>query len=188
MPKDREAAITELLIKEEIRDNMVRYARGVNRLDLDLIKSCFHPDAYENHGSVRGPAIEFAENLPDQLREGFQSSFHFLGNSLIEIDGNRAAHETYFIGYLRLHPDADGTEKDVLFGGRYLAINESRDGGPWLIAERSVVNDWNRLETVTENWTGAEDFDKGVHTGGGLDPVFQLLKHGVSRQGLASGV
>jgi hypothetical protein len=176
MAKDREALITELLIKEEIRDNMLRYARGVNRLDGDLIKSCFHPDAYENHGSFRGSAIEFAEVLPDRLREGFQFTFHFLGNSLIEIEGNRAAHESYFIGYHRLHPEADGTEKDVIFGGRYLAVNESRDGGPWLIAERTVVNDWGRLETVTENWTGADAFDKGVHTGGGLDPVFHLLK------------
>jgi hypothetical protein len=176
MPQDREAAITELLIKEEIRDIMLRYARGVNRLDGDLIKSCFHPDAFENHGAFRGPAVEFAEALPDRLRDGFQFTFHFLGNSLIEIEGNRAAHESYFVGYHRLHPEPDGTEKDVLFGGRYLAVNESRNGGPWLIAHRTVVHDWSRLETVTDRWPSVDAFEQGVHTGGGEDLVFHLLR------------
>jgi hypothetical protein len=175
MNKDREAAITELLIKDEIRDIMLRYARGVNRLDGELVKSCFHPDATENHGTFRGPASEFAEGLPDGLRKGFQFTFHFLGNSLIEIQGNRASHESYFVGYHRLHPEPDGTEKDVLFGGRYLAVNESRDGGPWLIARRTVVHDWSRVDRVTEKWPTTDSFEQGVHTGGNADLVFHLL-------------
>ena len=175
MAKEREAAITELLIKEEIRDVMMRYARGVNRLDVALIKSCFHPDATEDHGAFKGPAAAFAEGLPENLRKGFQFTFHFLGNSLIEIEGNRAAHETYFVGYHRLHPQADGIEKDVLFGGRYLAVNESRNGGPWLIAQRTVVHDWSRLDPVNEQWPATDAFEQGVHTGDNTDLVFHLL-------------
>ncbi|OJU08198.1 MAG: hypothetical protein BGN85_02495 [Alphaproteobacteria bacterium 64-11] len=155
---------------------MARYARGVNRLDGELVKSCFHPDATENHGAFRGAAQEFATNLPDGLRKGFQFTFHFLGNSLIEIEGNRAACETYFVGYHRLHPEADGTEKDVLFGGRYLGVHESRNRGPWLIAKRMVVHDWNRLDRVTELWPSVEAFEQGVHTGGNTDFVYHLLK------------
>lgn len=178
MAKDREKLIDELLIKQEIRDNMMRYARGVNRLDGELVASCFHPDAVEHHGPTHGEAQMFAENLSENLRAGFQFTFHFLGNSLIEIEGNRAAHETYFIGYHRLHPEPDGTEKDVLFGGRYLAVNESRNGGPWLIAERIVVHDWSRVDKVTEKWPMSDTFDQGDHFGDHKDIVFHLLTRG----------
>jgi hypothetical protein len=176
MRKDREAAINELLIKEEIRDIMLRYARGVNRLDGELVKACFHPDATEKHGAFQGSAQEFAAGLSENLHKGFQFTFHFLGNSLIEIEGNRAAHESYFVGWHRLYPDEKGDEYDVLFGGRYLAVNESRDGGPWLIAKRTVVNDWSRIDKVAGHWPNVDPFEKGIHTGENKDLVFHLLK------------
>jgi hypothetical protein len=175
---DWQRAIEEVIIKQEIRDVMMRYARGVNRLDGELVKTCFHPDAIEQHGSYFGPTSEWADSLPDALREGFQFTFHLLGNSLIEIEGNRAAQETYFIGYHRFHPDERGEEKDVLFGGRYLGIHESRDGGPWLIVERSVVHDWSRVDKVTEKWPLVNEFNQGGHTGGRTDLVYGLLSKG----------
>jgi hypothetical protein len=105
----------------------MRYARGVNRLDGALIKSCFHPDATRDRrvqgagGVRRGPAgkpaqgpsvhLSFPRRLPDA------------------IEGNRAAHEIYFVGYHRLRPRADGIEKAALFGGRYLAVNELKTAG-----------------------------------------------------------
>src|SRR6218665_398683 len=156
-----ERALEELLIKQEIRDNMMRYARGVNRLDGELVKACFHPDAIEQHGPYFGETSIWAEGLPEALRTAFQFTFHLLGNSYIEIEGNRAAHETYFIGYHRFHADPDGLEKDVIFGGRYLGINESRDGGPWLIAERSAVHDWHRIDAVGEQWDLVQEFNPG---------------------------
>lgn len=179
---DRERALDELLIKQEIRDVMMRYARGVNRLDTDLVRSCFHPDAIEKHGPYFGATSAWAADLADQLRQTFQFTFHLLGNSLIEIDGNRAAHETYFIGYHRFHPDQAGAQTDVLFGGRYLAVNESRDGGPWLIAERTVVHDWSRLDPVGDAWPLVQEFDQGDHAGTGSDLVFQLLVRGPFRR------
>jgi hypothetical protein len=175
---DREQALNELLIKQEIRDNMMRYARGVNRLDGDLIRSCFHPDAIEQHGAFFGETKIWAADLTDQLQAAFQFTFHLLGNSYIEIEGNRAAHETYFIGYHRLHPEADGVEKDVIFGGRYLGVNESRNGGPWLIAERSVVHDWHRVDKVGGQWDVVQEFNQGVHKGDRSDLVYQMLSKG----------
>jgi hypothetical protein len=175
---DRERALTELIVKEEIRHNMMRYARGVNRLDGELVKSCFHPDAIEQHGSYYGETSVWAEALPNALQASFQFTFHLLGNSLIEIDGNRAAHETYFIGYHRFYPDENGGQKDVIFGGRYLGINESRDGGPWLIAQRSVLHDWHRVDKVSEQWSTVEEFNQGDHSGNRTDLVYQLLSKG----------
>ena len=51
---DREAAIDELLAKQEIRDALMRYSRGIDLLDPDLVKSAYHPDAYDDHGTFKG--------------------------------------------------------------------------------------------------------------------------------------
>jgi hypothetical protein len=169
----RERAIDDLLAKQEIRDVMMRYCRGVNRLDMDLVRSCFHPDAWENHGPFNGPAEEFCAGLGEGLAKNFLFTFHFLGNSLVEIEGDRAAHETYFVGYHRLPSDESGIERDVLFGGRYLAVNERRNGGPWLIASRTVVHDWSRIEPVVGHWPVADMFVQGRT--GDEDLVFHLL-------------
>src|SRR5690606_9583976 len=112
----------------------------------------------------------------------FQFTFHLLGNSLIEIEGNRAAHETYFIGYHRFHMDDKGIEKDVLFGGRYLGVNESRNGGPWLIAKRSVVHDWSRIDPVGESWPAVNEFLQGSHQPDRSDIVYNLLSKGPFRK------
>ncbi|MCB2109209.1 MAG: nuclear transport factor 2 family protein, partial [Rhodobacteraceae bacterium] len=46
MPTSQER-IAALLDKEEIRDVLMRYGRGVDRADADLLRSCYHPDAIE---------------------------------------------------------------------------------------------------------------------------------------------
>jgi hypothetical protein len=170
---DRARAIDELLIKQEISDLMMRYCRGVNRLDMDLVRSCFHPDAREDHGPTRSDAMTDVDGLGEKVERAFVSTYHFIGNQLIEIRGNRASHEAYFIGYHRLTPDGNGVEKDVLFGGRYLSVLESRDGGPWLFLDRTVVNDWSRVDPVIEKWPMAERFRRGQS--GHDDLVFHLL-------------
>lgn len=169
---DRAKALDELLIKQEISDLMMRYCRGVNRTDMDLIRSCFHPDAREDHGPTQADAMTYVDGLGERLR-GFVSTYHLIGNQLIEIQGNRASHEAYFIGYHRLAPDEHGVEKDVLFGGRYLSVVESRHGGPWLFLDRTVVNDWSRVDPVVETWPMAARFRRGQPSP--ADLVFHLL-------------
>jgi hypothetical protein len=171
-PVDREVALDELLTKQEIRDVMARYCRGVNRLDIDLVRSCFHPDAWEDHGAFHGEASAFCDGLRAGL-ESFTLTFHFVGNSLIEIEGDSASHETYFIAYDRLPADESGVEKDVIFGGRYLAVHERRNGGPWLIAERTVVHDWHRVDPVGEVWPYAASFAQAAQ--GHEDLAYRLL-------------
>lgn len=166
----RDQAIAELIIMQEIRDITMRYARGMNRLDPELIKSCFHDDAKDDHGPLKTLAHEIADQLPQVVRSGFQSTFHLIGNSLIEIQGSRAFHEAYVVAYHRLLPEADGTQKDLLFGGRYLSIHETRGGSPWLIAARTVIHDWNRIDKVSELWPGAAAFAPGAHSDG-VDPA-----------------
>ena len=40
---DVHAQLERLLAKEQVTEALLAYARGVDRLDLDLIRSVFHP-------------------------------------------------------------------------------------------------------------------------------------------------
>jgi hypothetical protein len=172
MDANRERLLDELLAKQEIHDVMMRYCRGVNRLDPDLVRSCFHPDAYEDHGAFKGSAVDFSAAFTPERFTAFKSMFHLVGNQLVELDGDRAAHEAYFVGSHR-YDDDSGQEMDVFFGGRYLSVFERRDRGPWLIARRMVVHDWSRMDPVTP-WAPAAQFEPGKFSR--ADPVFRLLE------------
>src|SRR5690606_8703026 len=45
-----EGALQAALDREAIHTVLMRYCRGVDRLDRDLIASVYHPDAYDHHG------------------------------------------------------------------------------------------------------------------------------------------
>ena len=46
-----------LIAKQEITDVVYRYARGIDRLDFELVRSCYHPDAYDDHGAFKGLSL-----------------------------------------------------------------------------------------------------------------------------------
>ena len=147
---DRETAIDELLAKQEIRDALMRYSRGIDLLDADLVKSAYHPDAYDDHGTFKGNAHEFAEHVIVGLSR-LECTEHFLGNSLIEVEGDRAYSETYHVAYHRIPAGGDGVAKDFTWGGRYVDVFERREGGPWLILHRTVVHSWSRIDDVADS-------------------------------------
>ena len=41
-----------LLARQEILEVLARYARGVDRADGELLRSCYHEGAMEEHGST----------------------------------------------------------------------------------------------------------------------------------------
>ncbi len=124
---------------EEIRTAVVRYARGVDRADGDLIRSAFHEGAHLDHGAFVGTAEEFAAQYCSVERTSASGVMHALAQIAVDVDGDRATSETYFVCYFRL------TEHDVevvdAFGGRYLDGWERR-GGRWGIVDRMTVYDW----------------------------------------------
>jgi len=135
--------VAELLAREEIRETLMRYSRGVDRLDSELLRSCFHDESTDDHGHFKGSGHEFADFIIGSLAERAHHTSHTVANILIEIDDLDAgvAHaESYGIAYLRR------TEGDVewldLFAGRYVDRFERRDGD-WRIADRTVVHDWS---------------------------------------------
>jgi hypothetical protein len=130
------AAVQELLDKEAIREVIVRFCRGWDRLERDLVQSCYHPGAVDDHGIYNGPA----ENFFDQWAASPMSRMihHHLGQTTIELDGDTASAETYCLATVIGNPAA-GTDTRLIMC-RYLDRFDKR-GGEWKIADRYLAFD-----------------------------------------------
>lgn len=136
--------LRQLLAKQEIHDVLMRYARGVDRLDEALLRSCYHADSHDDHGHFKGTGWDFAAFIVRSLAERAHHTTHAVANVLIELDAQDAClarAESYGLSHLRRR-DRDGTEWLDVFAGRYLDRFERRDG-VWAIARRLVVHDWS---------------------------------------------
>lgn len=171
----------QVIDREEIRDVMMRYARGVDRGDWDMVRAVYHPDANDDHGDYAGDVdgfIAFASERVGPLPQ----CMHFLGNCLIEFASeNVAIAETYFMTAHTLDAQGqkaygagDGADPMQLSSyGRYVDRVERRDGGPWLIADRICIFESTRVFTgkappVKPDWTQQRrDSD---------DPIFKMRR------------
>jgi len=141
--------IEELLSTQKIRDVLMRYCRGIDRCDLELLRTCYHPGAVDEHGSFNGDALEFCEYVIPRQRQ-HERGTHTISNVLVEFHGRAAHVESYFVAYLIDKTD-DGSFWDTTVGGRYIDRFEER-GGQWKIAHRRVVMDWNRHHPSQAKW------------------------------------
>jgi hypothetical protein len=141
--------LSYVLDREKIRSCLARLARGEDRRDADLISSAYWPDATDDHGIFTGSFGEYlawvvpgAEQIPNTL--------HTLGQSLIEVDGDKAVVETHVTAYHRI--DLGEEERDVVLVGRYLDRLELREGD-WRIIHRTMLYDWLRDFGVSVDWS-----------------------------------
>ena len=58
-----EARLRELLDKQEIHEVLLRYCRGVDRCDRDMIAACYHPDAIDDHGDWVASALDAPDHI-----------------------------------------------------------------------------------------------------------------------------
>jgi hypothetical protein len=144
--------LQELISREEIREVLMRYCRGVDRGDEDIINSTFHPDAIDDHGTPAPPT-----KLAHLIATDGQQRMHFTGNVLIELEGDTAFVESYFIAFSP--HDVSGVPHTRSRAGRYVDRFERRDD-EWKIAYRRVIDDWARLDPI-----GKVPDNIGVHAG-----------------------
>ena len=131
---------------EDIRQAMYAYARGVDRADMALLEPAFHDDAHDDHGNFRGTKADAMEALRKSGRNPeVKASMHHLGNILIDLNGDVADVESYFVAYQRR--ELDGKTYTRTRAGRYLDRFEKR-AGRWRVLRRRVVDDWSRLDEV----------------------------------------
>jgi hypothetical protein len=163
---DLRLALTELQrLKDhdEIRRLMYRYARGVDRSDLSLLRSVYHDGGTDHHGHFDGPGAEFASRLVERdTAVGTAVGDHHITNILIELDGDEAHVETYFLAF-HPHRDNGSTELGVI-SGRYLDVLEKR-AGRWGIRRREVISDWTRNHVSGSPWRHTTPAEGGYIAG-----------------------
>jgi len=130
--------LRSLLDKERIRDLLARWTRAVDRGDNDAIADCYLAESVDQHGAFLGSGKEFADR-PMRRSGALVAKTHTLGQSIIDLDGDQAHCETYF-----LCPEVQKIDGELIFvqiQGRYLDVVK-KAGGRWLIESRRVVLDW----------------------------------------------
>ena len=148
---------TQLSDLELIRDCAMRYCRGVDRLDAELMKSAYWPEATDDHGVYQGPAYPFVDHCM-QSHKRWRATSHCIFNHSISLDadGVHACGEIYNVTYL-FHKDSDSLDT---WHGRYLDRYEKR-GEEWRIIERVCVHEGTHSDAIEAMAIAAEAFRQG---------------------------
>ncbi len=129
--------LQELCDRADILDCLQRYARGIDRLDRELLRSAYHDGAIDDHVGFVGPVDDFIDWAfayhATQTRHQ-----HYLMNHTADIAGDEAHAETY---YMFVGTDRDPAKPLIVSGGRYIDRFERRDGR-WAIAARVCLVEW----------------------------------------------
>jgi hypothetical protein len=139
---DRQAKIDALLDKQEIHERLTAFSRGMDRFDHASYSSAFWPDATMAAGPFVGTPQECWDWAVPMHEAGQILTHHALLNCTIDIDGDVAHTETYYLFVAR-----NRDESVWQAGGRYVDRFERR-GGEWRIAMRHNAIEWSCLPPV----------------------------------------
>ncbi|PBC39309.1 hypothetical protein CJ179_35255 [Rhodococcus sp. ACS1] len=164
------AELSQLLARQQILDCIHRAARGLDRHDVELLASAFHPDAVVRYGKI----VDGVPGIARKLNEGHASSSrahtHNITTHNCRIDGDSAEAESYVLAGL-----ASGDRTTVrLLGARYLDVLDKRNDR-WLISAREVVIEWSMSGDASA--FHSETFNaRGYPTGSwdGSDPSYRI--------------
>lgn len=155
--------------EEEIRLLLYKYCRGVDRADADLIRSVYHEDAVDDHGSFCLPVNDAVKQIVESVKKA-KSSQHHLTNMIVRVQRNIAKSESYVICHM--YEESSGGDRLRILGLRYIDCL-SRRKGAWRISERLVVHDWSVCLPPLEKWAKADLLDQGTRDSS--DPSFYHL-------------
>jgi hypothetical protein len=142
-------AVAALAAKSEIEEVVLRYCRGIDRMDRELVRSCYHADAIDEHGSFTGGVDAFLDWVWALLAR-YEMTMHFIGNVLVELVGDAAVAESYGVAW---HRSADPRPQwNLVTGFRYVDRFERRGDGAWRIARRVAVTEWSRVDAPRDRW------------------------------------
>jgi hypothetical protein len=139
-------------IRLELRSLAERYARGVDRREVDTFVALFHDDAAivihdpsesTEPRELRG--IERIAKVPEIIKQ-YPKTFHLLGQSTYEIGDGEATGEVYCVAHHLTH-DADGTTNFVMYI-RYEDTYRTDVSGTWKFAQRRLRVDWTEARAA----------------------------------------
>jgi hypothetical protein len=135
--------LDDLCAEAAIRDLQNMYCRAFDRVDMELLRSCFHPDATFDFGFYSGGVDGFIEMSVAGMPL-YTSTTHATSNQLVEVRGNQVWAEHYAVTTLRLPADDQGPAREMVSNVRYVDRAECRDGD-WRIAHRILLMDSNAV-------------------------------------------
>ena len=169
-----DSKIQEILDKESIRELVCTYCRAADRHDNELMRSLYHEDAYDDHGSFfKGKAMEFLDLLPE-IQKSMGILHHNVTTHNIKLSGAKAEGETYIIAFHQVLTEEGNY--DVLIGGRYFDEYEKRND-VWKFSSRAVDADWVYVNDPSQvNLTHPMIEGADIGSPNEEDPSYQRLK------------
>jgi hypothetical protein len=145
---DQSCAVDDLVAKQAITEVIYTYCRALDRMDLELAHTVWHPDGTADYGAsmFQGTGAGFIDWVWVQHAAMFGHS-HQITNILIDVDGDRAGSEAYVTAALRLPSDGEQAV-EIVSRGRYVDTWSRRDGR-WAIDHRRFAEDFTSTHTVT---------------------------------------
>jgi ketosteroid isomerase-like protein len=143
---------TEAADRLEIRELVDAYAHCADRRDAKGQMSLFTEDTHFvvfMDARSENPSMEFnrREDLApvfDELNK-YEVTTHFMGQSTVVLDGDRATGETYCIAH---HVSASEGKRTLFIASlRYYDVFTKVDG-KWLFAERKLMVDWTDTRPI----------------------------------------
>lgn len=138
-PADARTALEILLARQQIHDCIQRYCAGVDRHDVALMLSAFHPDAIDEHGPFRGDPEGFTRWANGFHGDVCVTHTHALSTHVASVDGEHATAVSYAVYGLRRR---DGHGGGVACGCAAYHDRFERREGLWRIAHRKVHIEW----------------------------------------------
>jgi hypothetical protein len=120
-----------------------RYAWALDHRDWKLLEACFTPDGGVDYGDLGGElhgAPEIAAFCRQAL-EGLDASQHLIGNTMIELDADRATSTCYFQAQ-HVFGGAVGGDTYIVAGTYSDVLAREEDG--WRIAHRTLTPTWTQ--------------------------------------------
>jgi hypothetical protein len=161
------AEMRGLLDRQAITEQIYRYCRAVDRLDIPLGHSVFHEDATADYGEAlyRGDGRGVIDFICASHLLALSHS-HQVCNTIIDLAGDHAGSESYFHSATRLMQGDKLIQ--IRVWGRYLDEWSRRDGH-WRIHKRLTLFDFDEVREVTEMVRRDISRDRG-------DPSYAVLK------------
>jgi 3-phenylpropionate/cinnamic acid dioxygenase small subunit len=129
-------SLQEISDRIEINDLLIRYTKAIDEKDWKLLDTVFLPDAevdYVSSGGIKGSYPEARAWLAKALAV-FPVTAHYVTNSEVELQGDRAAARTAVYNPM-FFKNKDGSMHHFAVGAYYVdELVRTKDG--WRIAKR----------------------------------------------------